>query len=820
MPTSTERQTSFGAGELAPTFWGRTDHDAFATGARKLLNFIVGKHGVVMNRAGTQYVAPVDPPASWDYSTERPLIVPMDIGADEAALLVFIAGYYSAGARTEIWVYEKDADGVYELVDKVWFSHQPTVFSKLGFAQVGYTLFIHGTDLAPKKLTRVAANNYQLETLDFSRAAQLPAWGNVYLGGSPGDNSAAGNSSHPAREWTYAYTFLIKRGEDGVVIETAKANITTFYDSSNPGVHSAVPDEIAVYPDWTMKLVFDEFTDSGDDTIVGFRVYRGRDGQFGYVGEYRTEANAALANGATWVDDGRVPRFEDPPPLGTNPVADDGNPAAMCHFEDRRLFGGFADFPSRLRGSKIGDYLNFDEVIVADEDDAYNFTLSASRAEVIRAMVARKQLIVLSSRSEWLVSGSGEQQALTPTSFRATPVSRHGCAATPRPAEAANDVFFIERKGSRPIVLRVDQETGAFQSFEVGELASHLFDGYTIVSWAYAAHPFSILWAVRSDGALLSLTYAPEQKILAWAKHELADDGIVEAVAVVEDGTEDIAYIVVRRDTTRSLERIAPRILSDIRDAMFLDRAVSYDGRNTDEDNTATVTDAYAGEGAIGTNVDIEWASDPGVAVGDIVQIDDPDDGLPMQFEVVSNVSGFRYECQVTSAPVSDDLWDEPTDAWAICANTVSGLAHLDGLTVTALADGNVVNDLTVTGGSVAFTIYYGVIHVGRGYYSDLETLPVGRERGRQKNVKAMHLELEASRAGYVGPDLDDDGENLTQVRTREVSDGYTAVGLKRYEPEVNIKGRWGKAGAAAYRQVDPLPVCIVGLTREVEYGG
>ena len=55
--TTTFVQTNGTAGELSPRLLGRSDLDKFSTGFQRLENFIVQKHGGVIRRSGTNFVA-------------------------------------------------------------------------------------------------------------------------------------------------------------------------------------------------------------------------------------------------------------------------------------------------------------------------------------------------------------------------------------------------------------------------------------------------------------------------------------------------------------------------------------------------------------------------------------------------------------------------------------------------------------------------------------------------------------------------------------------------------------------------------------------
>jgi len=57
-----------------------------------------------------------------------------------------------------------------------------------------------------------------------------------------------------------------------------------------------------------------------------------------------------------------------------------------------------------------------------------------------------------------------------------------------------------------------------------------------------------------------------------------------------------------------------------------------------------------------------------------------------------------------------------------------SGLSHLEGETVSILADGLVLDDEVVSGGSVNLSTTYSVVHIGLGYNQDIETVSVDEE--------------------------------------------------------------------------------------------
>jgi hypothetical protein len=97
------------------------------------------------------------------------------------------------------------------------------------------------------------------------------------------------------------------------------------------------------------------------------------------------------------------------------------------------------------------------------------------------------------------------------------------------------------------------------------------------------------VWAVRSDGVLLGLTYVREHEIVAWHHHDF-ENGIVENVCVVPENDEDAVYLCVKRtidgSDVRYIERMQTRAVQDIKDLVIMDSAITYDGRNTNGSHT------------------------------------------------------------------------------------------------------------------------------------------------------------------------------------------------------------------------------------------
>ena len=149
---------------------------------------------------------------------------------------------------------------------------------------------------------------------------------------------------------------------------------------------------------------------------------------------------------------------------------------------------------------------------------------------------------------------------------------------------------------------------------------------------------------------------------------------------------------------------------------------------------------------------------------------------------------------------------------------TLKKLDHLEGKTVSILADGAVHVPQTVTNGEIRLQHAAKKIHVGLPYTAEIQTLPVvgdidnGKGRGLTKNVNKIWLDVIRSSGIWVGPD-----ENrLVANKQRTTEPLGTPPRLKTEQIEVVVFPDWNDYGQILIQQRDPLPLAIVSLTTEV----
>lgn len=611
---------------------------------------------------------------------------------------------------------------------------------------------------------------------------------------------------------------------------------------------SVVPDLIVCYTDRPVYIDWRTFTQrpesipSGSDSIIGTRVYKGRDGYFGFIGEVGPDAHY-------FIDDGITPDFATPPRVEDNHFLVKGNnsdiedtpewPSALCMYEGRLIGASTRMRPGLVVGSAVQAYENFDRSPFPRDADALSFELMSQEWEKIRFLVARTGLYIFTSAGEWVAAGGGERNLLTPNSIAVRQVSGHGSSEL-QPVVAGDLVVFLDNIGRMPHALAmkgVDSET-----FDISSVSRYFFRGRSVISWCWAEVPWRTLWAVMDDGKVLSCVLYPEQQLVAWAEHELASGTPLAVASYPANGEHGVAFLV-QRNGKYFVERMVSRVLTDVRDSKFLDAHVTYDGRNTDTAKTVKV-DSIGGDLVVGHDCTVTFSTGTESVQGSMIDLvvrvlatrekDIYDDETG---ETYKETETFNVDVCLRSTaaldvytgelftPLDSDLDGVETSNFEICKFNIDGLKHLEGETVYALCDGMVIRDLVVTGGRVSLGgegtggVYGAVVCVGLRYDCDFESLKVATERGRVRVVKNVLIETYGSRGGYVGQSFDDP-RNLEEILVREVEHEYGPVPLKVELTETVIKASYDIEGVIVFRQSEPLPISITAIVRELEYGG
>ena len=258
-----------------------------------------------------------------------------------------------------------------------------------------------------------------------------------------------------------------------------------------------------------------------------------------------------------------------------------GFPQALCFHEQRLLFAGTAHKPMTIWGSKSNDYPNFapESTITDSGPITYTIPSVSGQLNVIQWLASGRNLLVGTVNEEISLSG-GNDTALTPSN---PPVIRgntfKGSALVQR-IWVGNAILFVERYGLKVRELAYSFADDAYVAPDLTLWSEHITRP-GIVELAYQRAPDQCLWAVRSDGALLSMVYERAQDVVGWSRHDT--DGAVESVACIPGTQQTEIWLAVRRTINGAVKRYIECFTNvefgaNPADAFHVDCGLTYDG--------------------------------------------------------------------------------------------------------------------------------------------------------------------------------------------------------------------------------------------------
>ena len=854
-------QTSFAAGELAETLASRIDLAKYRVGAKELTNFLVHRHGGVSNRAGTYFVsrAPAISPPSTDVTGVR--LIPFQYNVEQAYVLEFThksmrvlrngalvlnplcdstryqwtassggtSEYYleaaGGGQPTDI-IYPDDvledssvmtAGTLSSLTPGQWaFGDADT----LGFDTI-YVRLSDNTDPDTKAddfvetpLTVVTPfDEANLKELRFTQSADVMF---ISETGTNGHLVTITRSEHYL--WTVG-TIVWKTGPVGTVNPTATYSTTPGSNTRTMKykVTCVGEDGVEGFEGNTASETVDSAWPAGEYVTVSwtananasyYKVYKSSRGEWGLMG---------TTEDLSFIDDNINPNIDYSAPEDAFVIPTVG-PHPLAIHEQRLFIGGGPNEPMQIYGTRLGtlDNLMYHRLLV--DDDALAFSLATIQANGINHIVPMDKLIVFTSGAAWTVDGGSQADAISPLSVNADLQEVSGSSSV-RPIVVRDTVLFVSRDGKIVRDLRYTFESDKYGGSDLTVLANHLFEDRTIVDWAYEEYPDSVLWCVMDDGVLLSLTYMREHELWAWTQHET--DGKCLSVCTIP--TDDGLYLAVDRPLTTGqticIEHMKPRVDSPIEDAFFVDCGLSYDGSNSTSAYYLTLSGGSTWKAGESLTLTATGGHAPFSAplVGRYYKLTSGDD------EALVRVASYTSSTVVTVVAeriVPTSLQATATNAWALTATTLSGLDHLEGLSVVALADGSSVAAQTVSGGSVVMPSPSAKVHVGLAFTARIVSLDLDAASqehppsfGLTKTIREVVLRLSESRGAWVGSAADD----LVEVPWRDDEDWGEPTDVFTGDRSVRINTNTDEEARVYVEQRDPLPLTVLGFAAEVD---
>jgi hypothetical protein len=746
------QQNNFNGGELSPLVYGRVDLEKYQNGLKLCNNFVPLVQGPVERRPGTKHVAEVKTSAA------KTRVVPFQFSTEQAYILEFGNTYVrfykdrgqilSGGSPVELTTTYVTAD----LFD-------------LKFTQSADVLYITHPSYPPRKLERLSDTSWTITNITFLDGPYLLT------------NATA--------------TTLGLSGTSGSVTVTASAttgiNNDTGFQTTDVGRLIRWEDAAG---NWTWLTI----TAHTSTTVVTATI------------------DGPNASATTATTDWRLGVWS----------ATTGYPTAVSFHQDRLFFAGPTDNPQRLDGSVTADFENFaptDPDGTVLDDGAVTRTLSSDQVNAIRWLADdEKGLLVGTSGGEWVERPNDNGGRLTPTNIDAARSSTFG-SANIQPVRVGKSVLFTQKARRKVRELAYVFEDDGFRAPDTTLISEHI-TRTGITQMAYALEPQPIVWMTLVDGKLIGLTYDRDQQVLGYHRHILGGasdafgaDAKVESIAVIPapDGASDELYMTVQRYINGGVKRYVEYLTpfwedsNEQEDAFFVDS-----GLTLDEPLTVTaVTRATPGV--------VTTSTSHGFSNGDIVRFN----GVGGMAELngknykVANVTATTFELTDRSdADIDTSGFGAFTSGGEVRkrVTTVGGLSHLEGETVSILAEGAAHPDQVVSSGGVTLDREASRVQAGLAYRSDLQTLRynigarTGTAQGKKQRIHRVYVRVFDTLGGKFGSDAD----SLDVRVYREGGDAMdTAVALFTGDLEIQWDGDYSTEALVYVRQDQPLPMTV-----------
>lgn len=262
-----------------------------------------------------------------------------------------------------------------------------------------------------------------------------------------------------------------------------------------------------------------------------------------------------------------------------------GNPTVPSLFQQRLVLAGPVANAQQFNMSQPAAYYNYNVSFPVQSTDAIQGSIVSGRLNTIKSLISMPSgLVILSDQQAWLVNGGSAGSGVSPINITANAQAYNGASDLP-PIVSNYDILYVQAKGSIVRDLAYNFYTNVYTGANISTLSSHLFFGYTLLEWCWAEEPFKLVWAVRNDGVLLSLTFQKDQEMIAWAHHDTAGSfkSISTVTETLSSGSVDAVYTVVQRTINGSPAQYIERMTElyfplGFKNSWFIDAGINYTG--------------------------------------------------------------------------------------------------------------------------------------------------------------------------------------------------------------------------------------------------
>lgn len=259
-----------------------------------------------------------------------------------------------------------------------------------------------------------------------------------------------------------------------------------------------------------------------------------------------------------------------------------GYPTCTTFFRERLCFGQGQNVYASVAASFEKFAIDvFGEVFA---ESAISVTVQSSEANEIVSLTEGTVLIVNTIGAEFSIDAPATSEPFGPNNIRVSRQTSYGGKPI-RSIRVGESVLFVQASGRKVRAMQYTFEVDNYTAPDMTVRSEHL-TAPAITAMARQEEPYQTVWAVRSDGQLLSFAFDQTQQVRAWARNIIAGtDAVVESVAVIPstNGERDDVWLVVSRTINGATYRYVEYIQSEFAtgddqvDAKYGDSMLTYD---------------------------------------------------------------------------------------------------------------------------------------------------------------------------------------------------------------------------------------------------
>lgn len=438
-------------------------------------------------------------------------------------------------------------------------------------------------------------------------------------------------------------------------------------------------------------------------------------------------------------------------------------PTSVFFFNERLGLGINTNLLPKVCFSQSGDYENFDPLVEGETtaESAVTVELAVGETDTINWCTASSEVLVATDSNFTVISPATTTEPFGPENIKVDYLTSDG-ANIVNPVQVGKKVMYIDEKGKSLFSNGYDWESNGFRNIKASWVAEDLFEE-GIIGLSYQKDPDFSVWALTAKGNLICFTYEPDQNVSAFSYHYT--DGVIKSICSIPsyDGKTDELWLCVERTNA-------------------LGKAVYF--------------------------IEVMQA------------------GLPLNIDRLELRKTFSVkEERAADAELAKGSWFvdcgiEKTSGTAF--SEVDGLEHLEGKTVTGLADGKYVEPTLVEGGKIALKtpalraimgLPYSGYFIPNGIDAGAQS---GTSQAKTQRISQLTLRVYRSSDFKCG-----DGYKEQNIRLNEQPDGSLGLftGDYRFAFPGTYSDRYNKITSAlvVVKQDKPFPLCVNGLVADME---